>query len=154
MEDDFDGAFQQLMRDAAVIGMSEREIVACFSEYLLINVWHYDGADFRIFGNFRGREHMSELVEKDGIRSFQGKMSEAKSAITRENLAKAMDAKGLSSVRHPMWVDDGPARDFTSIGQYKAEDDGTPGLIGVTFECFKPLRQIAVTEKSIDQAAE
>ena len=154
MHNQDDGAFQQLMRDAAIIGMSERDIVACFSEWLLFNCWHYDGADFRIFGNFRGLEHVSELVEKDGSRSFQGKMTEAKSAIARGNLAKAMDAKGLSSVRHPMRVDDGPARDFLSIGQYKAEDDGTPGLIGVTFECFKPIRQIAVTENSLDQAAE
>jgi hypothetical protein len=154
MQDEDDGAFQQLMRDAAVMGMSERDIIACFSEWLLFNCWHYDGADFRVFGNFRGPEHLSELVETDGSRSFQGKMTDAKSAITRSNLARAMDAKGLSSVRHPMRVDDGPARDFTSIGQYKPEDDGAPGLIGVTFECIKPLRQIAVTENSQDLAAE
>ncbi|MCD2173901.1 hypothetical protein [Rhizobium sp. C4] len=154
MHEENDVAFEQLMRDAAVIGMSERDIVACFSEWLLINCWHFDGADFRIFGNFRGLEHMTEIVEKDGNRSFQGKMSEAKSAMARANLARAMDAKGFSSVRHPMSVDDGPPRDFISIGQYKQEDDGKPGLIGVTFECFKPLRQIAVTESAQDQAAE
>lgn len=154
MHDEYDGAFQQLMRDAAVMGMSEREIVACFSEWLLINCWRFDGEAFRIFGNFRSIDDVAELVEKDGNRSFQGKMGDAKSAIAREKLSQAMDARGFSSVRHAMRVDDGPARDFISIGQYKPQEDGSPGLIGVTFERLKPLRQLAVTENTRDEAAE
>ena len=154
MHDEYDGAFQQLMRDAALIGMSERDIVACFSEWLLMNCWRCDGADFHIFGNFRSFDDETVLVEKDGSRSFQGKMSETKSAMARQALAKAEDASGISFVRHPMRVDEGPARDFISIGRYKPNDDGTPGLIGVTFEALKPLRQVAVTEPANDRAAE
>lgn len=149
-----DDAFELLMRDAAVIGMSERDIVACFSEWLLMNCWRCDGAEFQIFGNFRSFDDEAALVEKDGNRSFQGKMSETKSAMARQALAKAEDATGISHVRHAMRVDEGPARDFITIGRYKPNADGSPGLIGVTLEALKPLRQVAVTETAGDKAAE
>lgn len=146
MQEVNDGAFLQLMQDAAIVGMSEREIVACFSEWLLINCWRYDGKDFRIFGNFRGPGDEVNIVHVDGHTSYQGRMSDAKRAQVREKIMSALETRSLGVVHYSMPVDDGPVRDFVSVAEYRPLPDGVDGLIGVSFECFKPLRQVAYAE--------
>ncbi len=153
MRDEQDDAFQQLMLDAAKVGMSEREIVSCFSEWLLINCWRFDGKDFRIFGNFRGPGDEVEAVEQDGLTSFQGKMSDVKRAQVRARIFSALESEAPAIVHYSMPVDDGPVRDFVSIARATPQPDGSQGLIGVSFECFKPLRQVAFAESSARDAS-
>ncbi len=148
MEEDYRDAFGQLMQDAALIGMSDREIVACFSEWLLFDCWRFDGKDFRIFGNFRAVTDIVDVVEVQGQVTYQGKFSEEGRRIAREKLFGALEAKGLAVAHYPLKVDDGPDRNFVSIGEYKPLSDGADGLIGIAFESFSLMRQISVSEEA------
>ncbi|HWU64578.1 MAG TPA: hypothetical protein VN112_21365 [Ensifer sp.] len=152
MQDDNDAAFRQLMRDAAALGMSGRDIVSCFSEWLMIDCWRFDGRDVHIFGNFCAVDEVVEVIEANGRSAFHGKIKDDARAQAREAFLEAMREKRGTTAHYPVKVDEGPLRDFVSIGTYRRFDDGTEGLIGVAFECFKPLRQIAISEEGASLA--
>ena len=154
MEEDYRDAFGQLMQDAALIGMSDREIVACFSEWLLFDCWRFDGKDFRIFGNFRAVTDIVDVVEVQGQVTYQGKFSEEGRRIAREKLFGALESRSLAVAHYPLKVDDGPNRSFVSIGEYKPLSDGADGLIGIAFESFSLMRQISVSDRTDARAAD
>ncbi|MET3611816.1 hypothetical protein ABID16_000121 [Rhizobium aquaticum] len=147
MQEDYQDAFRQLMHDAPLVGMSDREIVACFSEWLLFDCWRFDGKDFHIFGNFRAIADIVDVVEVDGQITYQGRFSEEGRDLAREKLFPALESKGLMVAHYPLQVGDGPNKDFVSIGEYKPLEDGSCGMIGVAFERFSPLRQVSVSER-------
>lgn len=154
MEEDYLDAFEHLLRDAAAVGMSEREIVACFSEWLLFDCWRFDGRDFKIFGNFRAVKDIVDVVEVEGQITYQGKFSEEGRVIAREKLFGALEARSLAVAHYPLKVDDGPDRSFVSIGEYKPLKDGSDGLIGIAFESFSLMRQVSVSEQAETRTAE
>ncbi len=154
MHEEDDGALQRLLENAAAVGMTEREIVACFSEWLLFDCWRFDGKDFHIFGNFRAVDDVAVAVEDQGQLSFQGKFGDEGREVARAKMLDTLERKGSAVVHYPLKIDDGPTRDFVSIGQYKPMADGSDGLVGVAFERFKPLRQVSVSERSATGAAE
>lgn len=154
MHEDDDGALPRLLQDAEAIGLSEREIVACFSEWLLFDCWRFDGEDFRIFGNFRAVDDIGAVVEEQGAVSFQGRFGDEGRNIALAKLLGALEAKSSAIAHYPLKIDDGPARDFVSIGEYKPLANGSDGLIGIAFEAFQPLRQVSVNEKPVAGAAE
>lgn len=154
MQENHDDAFRHLMRDAAIIGMSEHEIVACFSEWLLFDCWRFDGRDFHIFGNFRAVDDIADKVEEGGQTSFQGRFGEEGRRIAREKLFSALETRSTAVAHYPLKVDDEPSREFVSIGEYRPLADGADGLIGIAFERFRPLRQVSFSEGSSERAAE
>jgi hypothetical protein len=153
MPDNSEEAFELLSKDAASIGLSHREILSCFSEWLLVNCWRFDGKDFHIFGNFKAADDQTEIVNDQGRRSFQGRMGDAKRDKTRAAVMGALDSKGFVDLGFQLKVDDGPPRPFRTYAQYKLGEDGSDTLIGVSFECLKPLRQVAISDETGSKAA-
>ena len=145
MLDKSEDAFEVLSRDAESIGLSHRDVLSCFSEWLLVNCWRFDGQDFYIFGNFKAADDQTR-------RSFQGRMGDAKRDKTRAVVMGALDSKGFVDVGFQLKVDDGPPRPFKTYAQYRRGDDGSDTLIGVSFECLKPLRQVAVSDEAGSEA--
>ncbi len=87
-------------------------------------------------------------MEDQGQFSFQGRFGDEGRDVALAKLVGALESRGSAVIHYPLEFEDGATRDFVSIGEYKALPDGSPGLIGIAFEAFKPLRQVSVPEGS------
>lgn len=141
-----DEALAALLEEAERFGMSGSDILSCFAEWLHISYWRFDGEDFQVVGNFVtvGDEVVS--AEENGQLVVRRNKEDTERHAARDTLLRLMKQQGEANLTLPLKIDDGPRRTFRLLGKYKRLEDGGDGMVGTSYECFRPLRQIAVSE--------
>jgi hypothetical protein len=142
-----DAVADDIFGQAADLGISAKDIIACFTDHLRFACWRYDGIEKNVFvsANF-GPGQPGKQEFRNGLPLYASDLHHDDRAMVDEELRAAYTEKRGTSFRYRTVDADGGEKTFVTSVKYRTHEDGRDELFGISYECFKPVRNITLHE--------
>jgi hypothetical protein len=136
-----------ILGQAAEMGISAKDVIACFTEHLRFAYWRYDGSEKNVFVSANFGQQQSDRQEfVNGLPLYVSDMHQDDRPMVAERIRSAYEEKRGAIFRYRAVDADGDEKIFVASFKYRSYEDGRDELFGISYECFKSARLITLHE--------